>query len=240
MPPVVDLTWTRGWAKTGHLGHSYYGPKAFRLSEPVDSVKKMAVYSCSVFVAEASEAMKQRTNILLVSGVLALALFGPAMAGPLQDGEAAYQRSDYTAALRILRPLADQENSDAQTYLGVMYRLGQGVPQDYAQAVAWLRKAADQGNAGAQAKLGGMYDDGQGVPQDYAQAVLWYRKAADQGDSDAQYSLGIMYAYGIGVPQDYIMAHTWFNLAASRGTPTISGKIVVKNRDHPAAKITSD
>ena len=45
--------------------------------------------------------MTQRANILLVGGVLALALFGAAAAGPLEDGQAAYQRGDYAEAVRL-------------------------------------------------------------------------------------------------------------------------------------------
>jgi hypothetical protein len=42
--------------------------------------------------------MKQQITTLFASGVLALALFGGAMAGPFEDGRAAYQRGDYAAA----------------------------------------------------------------------------------------------------------------------------------------------
>ena len=125
--------------------------------------------------------VKQRIKTFLAGGLLVFGLFGTAMAGPLEDATAAYQRGDYATALQIWRPLAEQGNADAQADLGWMYAQGQGAPQDYAQAVVWLRKAADQGNSFAQNNLGVMYELGQGVPQDYAQAVAWYRKAADQG-----------------------------------------------------------
>jgi uncharacterized protein len=49
------------------------------------------------------------------------ALSGPMLAGPLEEGEAAYDHKDYTAALGFLRPLADQGDADAQTYVGLMY-----------------------------------------------------------------------------------------------------------------------
>jgi TPR repeat protein len=62
---------------------------------------------------------------------------------------AALQRGDYTMAMRLIRPLAEQGNAGAQTDLGVIYDTGLGVPQDYAQAVVWYHKAADQGDAGA-------------------------------------------------------------------------------------------
>jgi TPR repeat protein len=93
--------------------------------------------------------VKQRITTLFASGVLALALFGVAMAGPLEDAQAADQKGDYATELQILRPLAEQGNALAQLGLGVMYANGQGVPQDYGQAVVWYRKAADQGDADA-------------------------------------------------------------------------------------------
>ena len=71
--------------------------------------------------------MKQWIKVFLAGGILALALFGVATAGPLEDGEAAYQKGDYSTALQIFRPLADQGNSDAQADLGVMYTNGHGV-----------------------------------------------------------------------------------------------------------------
>ena len=90
------------------------------------------------------------------------------------QGVAAYSRGDFTTALRLWRPLADQGNAAAQYNLALMYAKGQGVPQDYAAAVSWYRKAADQGNAAAQGNLGFMYSNGQGVPLDYVQAHKWY------------------------------------------------------------------
>ncbi len=144
--------------------------------------------------------MKQRTATLIAGGLLALALFGVARAGPFEDAQAADQKGDYATEPQILRPLAEQGNALAQLGLGVMYANGQGVPQDYAQAFVWYRKAAEQGDAGAQTIVGLMYRQGQGVSQDYAQALIWYRKAADQGDGRAQLGLGVMYANGKGVP----------------------------------------
>jgi TPR repeat protein len=188
--------------------------------------------------------MKQRIKIIFAGGLLTLTLFGVAAAGPLEDGVAAGQRGDYAAAVRLLRPLAEQGNAIAQGLLGMSYATGGGVPQDYAQAAVWYRKAADQGYAPAQFNLGNMYYDGQGVQQDYAQAVMWYRKAADQGLATPQYNLGLMYSKGQGVPQDYVQAHMWFNLAASRAVKVkqvaqaATRDLAVKARDLVAAKMT--
>ena len=69
----------------------------------------------------------------------------------------------------------------AQNNLGVIYEIGEGVPQDYKEAVKWYRKAAEQGFAKGQYNLGRSYHNGQGVPQDYKEAFKWYTKAAEQG-----------------------------------------------------------
>lgn len=69
---------------------------------------------------------------------------GPAWAG-FDEGVAAWERGDYAAALREIRPLAEQGNAKAQVFLGVMYAEGQGVPQDYVQAHLWFNLAAAQG-----------------------------------------------------------------------------------------------
>ena len=114
-----------------------------------------------------------------------LALFGAAAAGPLEDGQAAYQRGDYAEAMRLLSLLAEQGNAAAQGNLGAMQHQGLGVPDDDAQAVVWFRKAAEQGYAPAQAVLGAAYHAGRGVRQDYAQAVVWFRKAAEQENAGA-------------------------------------------------------
>jgi TPR repeat protein len=175
---------------------------------------------------------------MLRAALIALALAfsaAPVSAGVPDDAFAAYDRGDYAEAMRLWRPLAEQGDTSAQYFLGVMYYKGQGVPQDYVEAAKWYRKAAEQGDTGAQYILSGMYYEGQGVPQDVAEAVKWSRMAAEQGYDSAQSILGAMYATGEGVPQDDVEAHMWFNLAAAQGNE--NGK---KNRDIVAKRMTSE
>ena len=161
--------------------------------------------------------MKQGIKAFLAGGLLALALFGAATAGPLDDARTAAERGDYTTELQILRPLAEQGNVFAQYNLAWMYAQGQGMPEDSEQAVAWYRKAADQGYLDAEANLGMAYAQGQGVPQDYVQAFAWCHLAAGQGNADAQTCLGMAYAEGQGVSQNYAEAAAWFRKAADQG-----------------------
>jgi len=59
------------------------------------------------------EAMK-RSKTVLATLVVSLSLAGPVLAGPYEDGKAAYKRGDYTTALLLWRPLAEQGNALAQ------------------------------------------------------------------------------------------------------------------------------
>lgn len=138
-------------------------------------------------------------------------------ADPLDDAIAASHRGDFSTALSIWRPLADQGNAIAQYNLGLSYNYGRGVQQDFAEAIKWYRKAADQGQADAQGNLATLYANGQGVPKDFAEAVKWYRLAAEQGNANSQFNLGVMYDKGEGVRPDPSEAVKWLKMAADQG-----------------------
>ena len=53
---------------------------------------------------------------------------------------------DAIEAARWFRLAAEQGHAEAQTFLGLIYAEGQGIPQDIAQAHAWLNIAAAQGD----------------------------------------------------------------------------------------------
>jgi hypothetical protein len=125
--------------------------------------------------------------------------------------------SSNSIAFQQTKARAEKGEAAAQSQLGLMYDLGQGVAQDYAEAARWLGKAAEQGNADAQFVLGLHYQNGDGVRQDYAEAVKWLRKAAEQGGAAAQYSLGVCYARGHGVSEDAAEAVKWYRKAAEKG-----------------------
>ena len=148
---------------------------------------------------------------LALAVALLIALAVPAWAD-FQAGADAYARGDYATALHELKPLAEQGNSDAQAFLGLMYRDGRGIPQNYAEAVKWYRKAAEQGEA----------------------TTLEGRRTIAM----AQLMIGTMYLYGWGAPQNYVRAHMWFDLAASRSAHVFFRVEALKNRERAAAKMT--
>jgi Sel1 repeat-containing protein len=88
--------------------------------------------------------MRHYTQLLRAAAVAAvlIAIGGAAVAGPLEDAAAAYQRGDYATALQLLRPLGDEGDVTAQSILGSLYARGHGVPQNYTEALKWYRKRA--------------------------------------------------------------------------------------------------
>ena len=119
--------------------------------------------------------------------------------------------------VEVLQKSADQEDSDAQYDLGIMYRKGEGVMQDDLKAAELFQKAADQGDPYAQYNLGIMYRKGEGVIQDYAKAAELFEESANQDIAYAQYNLGLMYHKGLGVIQSDNKAKEWFGKACDNG-----------------------
>ena len=143
--------------------------------------------------------------------------------------------------LDALRADAEQGDPYAQSELGYLYAVGDGVAEDDVEAVRWWSLAAEQGDPYAQYNLGVMYANGVGVLKDDAEALRWWRLAAHQGEVDAQYALGSVYAGAPGgaaealreaeadpltlvagfllgtVPTDFVLGHMWLNIAAANG-----------------------
>jgi hypothetical protein len=93
---------------------------------------------------------------MLVGGlILAAQILGSAgaVAGPWEDGMAAYNRGDYVPAIKVFRAMAEQGNAKAQSVLGIMYRRGQGVSRSPVRAFLWFSRAAARGDAQAKTEL---------------------------------------------------------------------------------------
>lgn len=138
-------------------------------------------------------------------------------AADLKSAESAYKKKDYATALKEFAPAAEQGNAEAETYLGRMYLLGQGVATDREKAVKLLTAAAEQGNADSQFFLGTIYF----LPhKDIPQGLMWLRLSAEQGNQDAQLLLGQAYLQNLKeLPGDPIQADMWLRLAARNNLP---------------------
>lgn len=150
-----------------------------------------------------------------------------------QEGRDAFDRGDYQTAVKEFKILVEQNDAGGQYALGIMYDLGEGVPQNSKEAVKYYRLAADQGHADAQNNLGVMYDQGEGVATDYKEAMKWYLLAAENGNSDAPNNIGVMHMIGLGVPRDFEKAHLWFTIAGEGDKEAVSNKEFVEKKLTP-------
>jgi hypothetical protein len=89
------------------------------------------------------------------------------------EGLLAYVRGEYGDAARLLRPLAEAGDIEAQFLLGHIFELGLGGTADNQAAAAWYLLAAQGGDPAAQHSVGLMYADGRGVPWDFLEAYVW-------------------------------------------------------------------
>jgi len=115
----------------------------------------------------------------------------PGLAGnqAIQDftsGEAAYKLGNMVEAASWYRKAAERGYAPAQSGLGILYDLGQGVAQDYQQALFWYGKAAEQGDIKAQNNFGFMYSEGKGVAQDRSTAHMWFTISGARGNEDGR------------------------------------------------------
>jgi uncharacterized protein len=161
---------------------------------------------------------KQREIVMKMIVALS-ALFILAAPGHAEwdEGIAAYDAGDYAAAFTEFRPLAQQGDARAQTKLGILYQIGEGVERNQKEALKWYRRAAKQGDANAQYELGNASARVNRMRQENREAEKWYRRAAGQGHAGAMCGLGIMYNNSEGVSQSDIVAYALFNLAAVDG-----------------------
>lgn len=129
------------------------------------------------------------------------------------SGVAAFESKQFSRAMQLLHPFAEQGDAHAQHMVAIMYQNGLGVAQSDVAAWKWMKDAADQGYGLAQHGLGFMYLEGECVDKDAATAANWFNKAAEQGLAGSQLALALMYEEGNGVPQDLEKAQRLYKLA---------------------------
>jgi TPR repeat protein len=131
----------------------------------------------------------------------------------LSSGIAAFESRQFTRAGRLLSPLAEAGDPDAQYRMAIMAQNGLGMHDNLALAFRYMQQAAQSGHALAQHGLAFMYLEGECTDQDGEKAVEWFKKAAEQGLAGSQTTLGMMYEEGRGVAQDMDEARKWYKLA---------------------------
>lgn len=100
----------------------------------------------------------------------------------LAEGIAAFEAGNYTIAFKILKPIADNKNPEAQCIIANIYHLGLGLERNILEAVKWYKKSAQQGYGVASNNLAGIFLVGNdGLEANQAEAEKWYKKAREQG-----------------------------------------------------------
>lgn len=97
----------------------------------------------------------------------------------------AYEREDYSTALRFAKLAATYGNAAAQNILGECFYWGHGTPVNEVKAVEWYKKSAENGDSNAMCSLGDCYASGIGVLQNLEKAKMYYEKSAALGNQRA-------------------------------------------------------
>ncbi|GAA4643098.1 hypothetical protein GCM10023115_10580 [Pontixanthobacter gangjinensis] len=143
---------------------------------------------------------------------MAFSWAAPAMAD-LDRGFEAWDRGDYTTAVREWRDLAASGDADAQFNMAQAYRLGRGVEQNSAQAEVLIAKAAAQGHIRAIDTYGLLlFQSGR-----REEAMPYVIASADRGNPRAQYLLGIGHFNGDLVGKDWVRAYALMTLSNAEG-----------------------
>ena len=170
-------------------------------------------------------------RFFLMSAVFAAISIPQSVAAkPADPAQAAYDRKDYQAALKLWLPFATRGNMTAQLALGEMYLNGTGFKTNYPLAMKWLRKAADQGSPEAQDDVGWMYETGHGGAQDIDVGHRWFLRSANQGYAGGMDHMAESYMADSNEAEIYF----WYSLIAR------SNSNYEKYRDSEAGMITAD
>jgi cell division septation protein DedD len=149
----------------------------------------------------------------LVTSLLIAALAAPVSGQSVKAGIEAWQKSDYSAAVAIWRPLAEKGDADAAFNLAQAYRLGRGVPLNLGEAQSWFQRAASQGHIDAQTTLGLLlFQNGNRIG-----GLRWLKMASEKGEPRAMLVYGTALYNGDGIPQDPVLGYAYVSRAAAQG-----------------------
>ena len=96
-------------------------------------------------------------------------------------GLAAFEAKNYLDAFKLLKPIAERGDAEAQCIVANMYHLGLGLEKDVLEAVKWYKKSAEQGYCVASNNLAEIFAIGdRDIATDRTEAEKWYQKAKEQ------------------------------------------------------------
>jgi TPR repeat protein len=191
-------------------------------------------------------------RILIILALLAVA-FSPAFAG-FDEGKKAYEKKDYAAAIKELRPLAETGDDRAMVILANMYEGGFGIIPSRKEALDLYKRAAtEKNNTQAMNAMGAIYISALGVEQNLQTALAWLHRSAMLGDQTGAFLYATLLFEGNKnepnkLTPDLPEAYKWFRIAASeKQSPTfqayaakmaqgLAGKMLLGDQVAKAAK----
>ncbi|MBA1432927.1 MAG: sel1 repeat family protein [Epsilonproteobacteria bacterium] len=122
-------------------------------------------------------------KLFLLTSLLVYSLFAEVKGLKEYDLAMKYlAEQNYKAALKPLQTAAENNISNAQYNLALMYYRGDGVQQDVKKSAEWLEKAAKNGHERAIANIGRIYMQ----LLDFKKARHWLEINVKNGDKEAE------------------------------------------------------
>ncbi len=154
-----------------------------------------------------------RLKLKLLRLLLLVTINSAAMAGPLEDANAAYEKKDFTRAIELFSPLADSGDQVALWRLGYMYVKGEGVVADTKRGFDLIYRASEMNNASALSFIASALSD-----QSPAKAYEFWLRAAEAGDALAQFNVATYLSFSIGgIKRNDAEAFSWYRKSAEQG-----------------------
>lgn len=119
-----------------------------------------------------------------------------------------YDDENYYKAIGLFRQLSDID-AQAQYYMGLCYKEGNGTKIDIEKAKEWFEKSINGGYPSAYSAVADLYVDDRYGMMDFAKAKRYYEIAAEHGDNDGKGNLAEIYAVGYNVKQDWKKANDY-------------------------------
>jgi len=124
---------------------------------------------------------------------------------------------DPARAAELFHGAAARGDSEAQYYLGLLYRRGTGVEKDLKAAFSWFLAASEAQHREAQYELARAYSRGEGTKANPTEGRRWLEESASAGHSEAQFFMGYALDTGQGADQNRSAAMEWFRRSAEGG-----------------------
>ena len=154
--------------------------------------------------------------------ILVLLSFMPAAAfAGFDEGRKAYDKKDWTTAIKELRPLAEAGDDRAMIIIANMYNDGLGVVASHKESMRLYKRAAtEKNNPQAMDAVGAMYVSAIGVDENIKTALQWFQRSAMLGDQTGAFFYAMILAEGNKTAPNQITpdpynAYKWFRIAAA-------------------------